>query len=105
MAGLYTAGTDGVNTKTADKYFSNTKDGGSGSTAYNSKGTGYAAKDLGEILTRYADDPSSVTEAELDIAINGLSGAYEEVNRGKKIEDLFKGITYNQVATKASFYN
>ena len=103
MAGLYTAGTDGVNTKTADKYFSNTKDGGSGSTAYNSKGTGYAAKDLAEILTRYADDPSSITEAELDIAINGLSGAYEEVNRGKKIEDLFKGITYNQVATKASF--
>ena len=103
LSGFYTRGKDGVSKGNADSYFSNTKDGGSGSTLYNSKGTGYNAKDLAVILTRYQEDPTSITEEELDKAINSLDGAYKEVNNGQSIKDLFTGVSYNQVATKASF--
>ena len=103
LSGFYTRAKDGVSKGNADSYFSNTKDGGSGSTLYNSKGTGYGAKDLAGILTRYQEDPTSITEDELDKAINGLDSAYKEVTEGQSIKDLFTGISYNQVATKASF--
>ena len=86
------------NQRTGSSYFSTSKNGGSKTR----QGTGFVAKDLSDILERYANDPTSVTEEEMDKSLNSLGDTYKETT-GKDIKQLIGSVGFNTVATKASF--